>query len=273
MAAVADALQFSTSAVSQQLRRLEREAGVPLLEPDGRSVRLTAAGEALAERAVEVVAALERATVEVAALREDRPSGRVRLGCIATVAHTVLPEIVRLLAERDPSVDLHVRTVEPEAAIDALAARKLDIVIVDEYHGVARPVRPDLVAVSLAADSMWPCMPTGAPADVDPASVPWVLEPAGSDAAAWAISVCRQHGFEPRVRYESPDLMSHARFASQGLAAAFVPQLVIAASPEPLVPFAGLDARLERTIRAVVRSGTEHHPAIRAVVDAAAAAF
>src|ERR671938_1515775 len=71
IAAVADALQFSPSAVSQQLAQLEREAGVPLLERAGRNVRLTAAGQTLVGHADALLARLEAAEADLEATAEQ----------------------------------------------------------------------------------------------------------------------------------------------------------------------------------------------------------
>ena len=67
VAATAAALSMTPSAVSQQLKVLAREAGVPLLEPDGRRLRFTDAGRALVVRADEVLDALDRAADEMTA--------------------------------------------------------------------------------------------------------------------------------------------------------------------------------------------------------------
>src|SRR3954471_2754551 len=78
IAAVADALQFTPSAVSQQLAALEREAGVPLLEPAGRGVRLTDAALVLVEHAEALLDRAELAEAQLAAAT-GRVAGRGRV--------------------------------------------------------------------------------------------------------------------------------------------------------------------------------------------------
>src|SRR5215471_2486538 len=88
--AVADALAYTPSAVSQQLAALEREAGVPLLERTGRSVRLTPAGRVLVSHGDAVLARLEEATVAMAAVAGGL-SGPLRIGAFPTAVRALLP--------------------------------------------------------------------------------------------------------------------------------------------------------------------------------------
>src|SRR3954467_12498175 len=76
MRAVGDELGYTTSTVSQQLAVLAREAGTPLIEPAGRMVRLTPAGQRLADHAVTILAALEAARADLDPAAE--PAGLVR---------------------------------------------------------------------------------------------------------------------------------------------------------------------------------------------------
>src|SRR5689334_20975630 len=96
IAAVADALMFTPSAVSQQLAVLEREAGVPLLERDGRRVALTPAAHRLVEHTETVLAQLEQAAAELADTR-DGLAGPLRIGAFSSAARTILPGALALL--------------------------------------------------------------------------------------------------------------------------------------------------------------------------------
>src|SRR5262245_39993947 len=90
LAAVADALSFSPSAVSQQLSLLEKEVGVPLLERSGRRVLLTPQAELLVDHAAVVLDALERAEADLgASLTSTR--GTVRVAVFQSAAHAILP--------------------------------------------------------------------------------------------------------------------------------------------------------------------------------------
>ncbi|PPH43802.1 LysR family transcriptional regulator, partial [Rathayibacter sp. AY1F7] len=103
LAAAAEALAYSPSAVSQQLAVLEREAGVELLRKAGRRVQLTPQAEILVEAAGEVMALLERAEAALAASGES-VTGRVRVAVFQSAALALMPGALRAVADRFPEV-------------------------------------------------------------------------------------------------------------------------------------------------------------------------
>src|SRR3954462_15010936 len=138
IAAVADALQFTPSAVSQQLAILERETGVPLLERAGRGGRLTdparmlvGHGDALPERA-----ALAEADLAAAA---GTVPGRARIAAFQSVFLRLAVPAMEALARDAPGLRLELIEAEPEQALPALALGDLDLVLGDEWqHGPRR---------------------------------------------------------------------------------------------------------------------------------------
>src|ERR1700712_4062378 len=117
IAATAEVVHLTPSAVSQQLAALSREAGTPMLEPDGRRVRLTAAADLLLRHAHEVFTHLEAAESDLAAFRRG-DAGVVRLGAFPTAIRGV---VVPVLAElRGSRLELQIREVQPEHTVDAL---------------------------------------------------------------------------------------------------------------------------------------------------------
>ncbi|GAA2813849.1 hypothetical protein GCM10020219_102670 [Nonomuraea dietziae] len=143
IAAVAEALTFTASAVSQQLSALEREAGLPLLERTGRTVVLTPAGRLLVEHAEAVLASLERAEAALAATRTG-PSGPLRIGAFPTAARALLPEALTILGEEHPGLEPMVAEIDPADVSAALRAGTLDVALVHEYDFVP-PVVDDSV--------------------------------------------------------------------------------------------------------------------------------
>src|ERR671916_179097 len=143
IAAVADALRYTPSAISQQLAMLEREAGVPLLERAGRGVRLTDAAlvlvghaEALLERAALAEADLAAAAGTVA--------GRGRIAAFESVAlHVAVPAMAALAVDA-PRLRCELVEAEPEQALPALALGDVDLVLADEWrpHPLRAPGRP-----------------------------------------------------------------------------------------------------------------------------------
>ena len=112
--AVADALAYTPSAVSQQLAALEREAGVPLLERTGRRVALTPAGTVLAGYAESVLAVLEEASAALAATR-DSLTGPLRIGAFPSAARVILPPALVALGREHPGLELMVTELDPVA--------------------------------------------------------------------------------------------------------------------------------------------------------------
>nr|BFE80864.1 hypothetical protein GCM10020093_034650 [Planobispora longispora] len=120
IAAVAEALMFTPSAVSQQLSALEREAGVALLERTGRRVALTPAGIALVGHAEAVLERLEQAAAELASARADL-SGTVRIGAFPTATRTILPAALAALAREHPALEPMVDEIDPAEVAPACA--------------------------------------------------------------------------------------------------------------------------------------------------------
>src|ERR1035441_7108822 len=140
IAAVADALAYTPSAVSQQLAALEREAGVPLLRRTGRRVALTPAGAALAEQTEAVLALLEQASAQLAATRGGL-TGPLRIGAFPTAVRTILPAALVSLGRDHPGLELMVTELDPAGVPDALRTGALDVALVHEYDYV--PTEPD----------------------------------------------------------------------------------------------------------------------------------
>ncbi|AWS45012.1 LysR family transcriptional regulator [Streptosporangium sp. 'caverna'] len=139
--AVAEALAFTPSAVSQQLAVLEREAGVALLERTGRRVVLTAAGIALVGHAEAVLERLERASAELAAARTGL-TGTIRIGAFPTATRAILPAAFATLAREHPGLEPMVDEIDPAEVAPRLRAGDLDVALVHEYDFVPAP--PDL---------------------------------------------------------------------------------------------------------------------------------
>lgn len=267
IAAVSQAVGISSSAISQQLTKLEADVGMRLLEPVGRSVRLTTVGKELAARADQLIAILEETEAELES-RRSRVQGIVRFAAFSTFALRYLPEILRRTALSHPDVVVEFFQLEPSEALDAVAGRRADIAVTDEYQDIPRRSDARMTRTHLLRDQITVYAPTQVGSIADLVAVPWVFEPAGTDAAAWAIRVCREAGFEPRIQFESPDLRVHHGLAHAGAAAAFLPQMLFdsptAALPEPLYPLETNPLGLHRDVYAVTRRGTSRRPSLAA---------
>ncbi|HEU4755550.1 MAG TPA: LysR substrate-binding domain-containing protein [Agromyces sp.] len=293
LAAVAEALAYSPSSVSQQLSQLEREAGVPLLVQVGRRVQLTPQAELLVGHAQAVLERLEEAEADVARSLTT-VSGTVRIAVFQSAAHAVVPQALTLLAAEHPDLRVEITEREPELALFDVAARDFDLVIAEQYPGYTRPLHPELDRVPLARDAIRLALPPGAsPAgrggpkggletrarETQPAETPfaaasdhpWVLEPEGTASREWAEQLCRQAGFEPDVRFETADLMAHIRLIRSGNAVGLLPDLVWAgeSATVQLVPLPGDP---EREVFSSTRRAAARRPAVVAARDALARA-
>ncbi|GAB3671655.1 LysR family transcriptional regulator [Actinocorallia lasiicapitis] len=267
LAAVARALSYSPSSVSQQLSLLEAEAGVPLLEPVGRRVRLTPQAEILVAHTEAVLARLEQAEADIAASLSEL-TGTLRIASFQTAALALIPDALTLLRARHPRLRVHLTQAEPDRALPALLARDFDLVIAEEYPGEPEPHLPELEHEPLCDDPLRLALPSpGLTGLHELAGHSWVMEPPGTPAHRWAVSVCRAAGFEPDVRYVSTDLLLHLRLVEGGHAAAFLPDLVWNGRP-PTVPLLALPA--SRRLFTSARQGHSAHPALRACRDALA---
>jgi DNA-binding transcriptional LysR family regulator len=295
IAAVAQARAYTPSAVSQQLAALQRDAGVPLLEPAGRRVSLTPAGRSLVRHTETVLAALEAADAGLAAARAGL-AGAVRIGAFPSAVRTLLPPALVALGRDHPALDLMIIELDPVAVPGALRDRRLDVALLHDYDLV--PVEPDpaLDSVPLLDETVFLAVPDGAAgggpggpeeqagpvllpaaAQAGPARDPvagarradWILATPGTLCHAVAMQACRAAGFAPRVRHHADDFTAVLALVAAGQGVSLVPQLG-AAQPPPGVRLLPLPAR--RRNRIAYRRGAGGHPAVAACVAALRAA-
>ena len=267
LASVAEALSYSPSTISQQLAQLEKDAGVPLLIPDGRRVRLTEHGVALAAHAARALELEEQIRGELESLQPG--IAPVRVAVLQTAAQAILPSALALLAEREPGLRVEIAEVPPEEGLFELSARGFDLVIAEQYPGHTRAHRAGLERETLGSDPIRLALPPDDPADGvsglrDRA---WVMEPAGTAARQWAVQQCRAAGFEPDIRFEIADLTAQVRLIAAGRAVGVLPDLVWA-DLEPPVRLLDLPGHPVREIFIAARSSSMSRTGIRAVRDA-----
>ncbi|MEV1168014.1 LysR family transcriptional regulator [Nonomuraea sp. NPDC049784] len=261
IAAVAEAVTFTPSAVSQQLSALEREAGVPLLERTGRTVTLTPAGRLLVEHAHAVLEQLERASAALAAARGG-PSGPLRIGAFPTAARVLLPPALADLTGAHPGLVPMVSEIDPADVSAALRAGELDVALVHEYDFV-----PPVTDASIETEPLFsePMYLTDRPSVADARADSWITDRPGTLCHTMAIRACQAAGFEPLVRHHIDDFDTVLAFVAAGQGVALVPHLAAIDPPEG-VTLTRLP--LSRRTLAAFRRGNGEHPAIRAAVAA-----
>ncbi len=158
--AAAAALHITGPAVTQQLRKLERETGHRLVEPDGRGIRLTAAGHVLAGYAASVAVAVADAGRDLAALR-DEAVGPLRVGAVASALRALLPDTLRTLAADHPRLVPTVRDGEVVELLPALRSRDLDAVLLESWDDLPARIPPGVRMHRVATEEALVVLPAG----------------------------------------------------------------------------------------------------------------
>ena len=263
--AVAEALAYTPSAVSQQLAALEREAGVPLLERTGRRVALTPAGTMLAGYAGSVFAVLEEASAALAATR-DRLAGPLRIGAFPSAARVILPPALVALGRAHPGLDLMVTELDPVDVPDALHSGALDVALTFVYDYVPASPEPALESEPLLEEVVY--LATSDPAQTsveDCRDAPWIAGSPGTLCHTLIIRACEAQGFTPRIRHYADDFGTVMALVAAGQGASLIPQLGLSGVPSG-VAITPLAARRRSSI--ACRKGTRQHPAIAAFAAA-----
>lgn len=272
IAAVAQALAYTPSAVSQQLTVLEREAGMPLLERDGRRLRLTPAGRALVAHAEDVVAQLERAEATLAATR-DSLAGTLRLGAFPTATRVLMPSVLVALGRDHPGLDLLVEEFDPAGAAEAVRAGALDAALTHDYDLLPLPDHAALSSTVVLAEPM--CLAAGRePADpAEPVASFrddwWVMGRPGNMCRVAAERICHAAGFQPHVRHQTDDFPTALALVAAGQGQALMPRLGTVNAPASIVL---LPLPFQTRVRVTHRRGAETHPAIATFRSAVMAA-
>jgi DNA-binding transcriptional LysR family regulator len=265
VAATAEALSFTPSAVSQQLSALEREAGVVLLEREGRRLALTDAGRVLVAHADTVLAQLERAEADLHAASTE-VSGTLNVAAFSSFARSLLPQAAAAMLQHQ-HLQLHVRDAEPQDSIPLLRLGELDVVIAQRFPYVPRDFGPAFHVVELFDDALHLATGPGhrdAPARFDAlADRPWVAGHPGTSCHEVVIHACHAAGHEPRIVGFSNDFAVVAALVAQDVGLALIPEIAHDQAP-PEVTLRPLDPPLSRQVLAVVRAGAEERPAVAA---------
>ncbi|WP_035850259.1 LysR family transcriptional regulator [Kitasatospora azatica] len=265
IAAVAEALAFSPSAVSQQLTALEREAGVALLERTGRRVALTPAALRLVGHAEAVLAQLEQAAAELAEARSG-PSGPLRIGTFPSAARVVIPPALVALARDCPELEPMVAEVDPAGVADLLRSGELDVALVHDYDFVPAPPEPGIQREPLFAEAMYLASTTPSSGLLaDHREDPWILATHGTLCHAMAIRACQAAGFLPRIRHRADDFSTVLALVAAGQGVALVPELGLR---EPPVGVRLRKLAMARRTAVAFRQGSAGHPGITAFTAA-----
>ena len=277
ISAVADALQFTPSAVSQQLAVLEREAGVALLERAGRGVRLTDAALVLVRHAEALLDRAELAEAELAAAAGS-VAGRGRIAAFQSVALRLAAPAMQALARQAPGLRCELVEAEPEESLPALALGDIDLVLADEWQHQphSRPIGVD--RHDLHRDPVHVVLPEDHPAARrDGRAVPlaelagevWTTGHRGTAWEQMTERTCRQlGGFDPAIRHRTNDSVLSLGLVAQGLAVTLLPELVAPGAHPGVVVRTIAEGPVHRTIFAATRTADARRPSVQALLAA-----
>jgi DNA-binding transcriptional LysR family regulator len=272
MREVADTYQLTTSTVSQQIAALAKETNSQLIEPDGRRVRLTPAGQRLADHDVTILAAVDAARLDLDPAAE--PAGTVRVGGFATGIRVSLMPVLAELATTHPDVEVVISEYEPVEAFALLADDALDLAMAYDYN--LAPAARDAVleavplwstdwGLAVPDDSSDPA-PSDGPADLAAyAEQRWIVNSRNTADEDAVRTLGALAGFSPRIwhQIDSLDLVEDLIVAGHG-----VGLLPAGRSPRPgvrVLPIA--DPGIVLTAYAVTRRGRSTWPPLRLLLD------
>jgi DNA-binding transcriptional LysR family regulator len=265
--AAAKELHYSQPSVTHHLARLEAETGAKLLQRVGRGIRLTPAGQMLADRAGEIIGRIDAAGAELSA-HVGLSAGRVRLASFASANGTLVPAALATLAKRYPHLEISVTDTHPLDALELLRTGKIEVAIVFRY-AETDPEPAGVRLHHLLDDPVYVLSTRRERGLATLRDATWI---AGCERCrSHLLSMCADAGFEPRIGYSSDDMVVMAAWVAAGLGVATQTGLALRAHHTDGVVATEL-AGFERHIYAATYGQPPDPPATAALVAALAEA-
>jgi DNA-binding transcriptional LysR family regulator len=218
-------LHYSQPSVSHHLARLEAETGAQLLQRVGRGIRLTPAGQLLADRAAEIIGRIDAAGAELSA-HVGLTAGRVRLAGFSSVLGSLVPRAMAALAGRHPDLQITLIDTHPPDALELLRAGKIDVAVIFRYDE-SEPEPDDVRLRHLLDDPLYLLSTRRARNLAALRDATWI---AGCERCrSHLLSLCADEGFEPRIEYTSDDMVVMQALVVAGLGVTTIPGLALQA--------------------------------------------
>src|SRR5919201_2381211 len=271
--AAADALSYTQSAVSQSVAALEAELGTTLLERNRRGARPTSAGAALVAHADGILARLDAAEAEGAAIAGLR-GGQLAMASFPTAGATIVPLAVATFRAAHPAVTLSLAEGEPEDIAPRLRAGEFDLALLFEFEGVSEGLGSGLRRIDLLQDPMYLALPNEHRlADVprirlqDLSEESWVQTSAESPFGRHVVRSCHAAGFEPDVSFESDDYQTVQGLVAAGVGVALIPALALTSVREDIAIRTVHPRAPVRRVLAATPRGAAMMPAVATMLD------
>ncbi len=270
IAAAAESLGYTASAVSQQLSTLEKTTGVAVLERIGRNVQLTDAGRELVRHAGDLLARMEAAQASVEQVN-SAVRGVLNVTVFESVATTLLAPLLSRLSAAHPDLELRTRQADPDEALDAVATGEIDLAFAIDYAHAPAPRRTDVIRHTLMQDRFHVLVPEDDPlrgpvALAELATRPFISSPVNLSCGRCVVMACRDVGFEPDVVHQLDDYPTTLHLVAAGQGVALVPDLGLVIKP-PGIRVLPLDPPLSRSVQIAYRTASAERPSIMAVRD------
>src|SRR6185436_9289336 len=198
--AAAKELHYSQPSVTHHIGRLESETGAQLVQRVGRGIRLTPAGQLLADRAAEILGRIDAAGAELSA-HVGLTAGRVRLAGFASAIGSLVPAAVATLAARHPGLEVSLTDTHPPEAIELLRTGKIEVAVIFRY-GETEPEPPGVRLHHLLDDPVYVLSRRREPSLAALSDATWIA------------------GFDPRIGYSSDDMVVMSALVAAGLGVA-----------------------------------------------------
>lgn len=274
MAAVAEALLISPSAVSQQIALLEQETETQLIERRGRGVRLTAAGQKLLIHAERIIMEIEAAKTDLAEMKKII-AGEIRLAAFPSVAAVLVPPTIVSLKTKHPQLVVKFEELEPTESLDGLRAWQIDAALIDDINIPAGDLDLNFETVPVIEDVFHVMLAKSHPL-ARRASLPlkelrdeqWVIDTA-SPASAYTNMItgqCRKAGFEPMIAAHCHGFEVAQALTKAGCAVSIIPGLR-ASHIAGGIAVRKLQPEIRRKIALATRKGEQRQPGLKALVE------
>ncbi|WP_350346901.1 LysR family transcriptional regulator [Agromyces sp. G08B096] len=276
VAAAAARLGYTASAVSQQVKKLERDLGGTLLERRGRGVLLTDRARVLVADGARLLEGLERLESVAAA---PSPTAPLRVASFSTATRGLLAPLLAATGREALQVPLTIASVDPFEAMELVSDGSVDIAVVHNWnsvplvapaHVVTEHVCHDEADVVLQAEH--PLAAGDAILRADLVDEPWASTPKGAICHEALLRIFADLGALPRIVAEDPDFASLVELAATGTAVALVPRLGRPALPAGAVARPLADRSQVREVRVAYRRTMSERPAVQRLVAALRAA-
>jgi DNA-binding transcriptional LysR family regulator len=228
--AASDVMGFSPSAVSQQIKKLEKQTGFAVLERRGRGVLLTERGLALAAYGRRILSELEELQSTLLA-DPAKPSGRLKLVSFSTACRGLVGPLLGRLASTDTDLDVTVLAEDPREALARVANGDADLGVVHNWNSVPLVIPEHMTLEWLCEDIADLLVHRGHPlagrGEVEPADLVderWISTPNGAICNEALLRIFADLGRVPDIRVYDPDFATHIALVEQGAVVALVPR-------------------------------------------------